>query len=75
MNWLKYYHLTKVLLLLLSCLPFSRGGGDGGEVLRDLPDPGLLQEVQEEEGEGRAARGTRGWQRLRCPGTSMACSY
>ena len=31
-------------------LIFSGGRGDGGQVLRDVPDPGLLPAVQEEEG-------------------------
>ena len=28
---------------------FSGGRGDGGQVLRHLPDPGLLPSIQEEE--------------------------
>lgn len=51
-----------------------RGESDGWEVLCDLPDPGLLQEVQEEEGERRPEGRARLHQPLCRAGLRPLCS-
>lgn len=68
-NWL----LLGLVLIHLSHLSV-RGGSDRRQVLCNLPDPGLLQEVQEEEGERRPDQRARHHQSICSAGQSVGQS-
>lgn len=54
-SW-SHYLLPPSPPLLTLCPGVPRGGGDSGEVLRHLPDPGLFQKVQKEKRERSSGR-------------------